>query len=418
MIRILSYFIICFIISILFQISGYSNIKLKKILSVSNTPIEALSMSSDGLYLAIGTLDGIIQVLDIKTGVLEKIGQHDQKVTAIKWYPNKKIIVSTSIDTTVKIWDLKKSSVKVMREHLGPVFSLDIDPQEKWIATAGSGNRIILWDPKENQIISKKIYKEAIWSLKFSPNGKYIACGGGEGDPRVILWNYNTDQLISMNKHKKGINSLSFSPQGKYLASASVDHKILIWDLSTKKTKSLILKKKEIWKIKYYNVNNLLINYLDKYIYKLNIKKNIYSVQYKHFAQITSFTCTKNKSPIILGDSLGNIIILDKQVIKPHNQKSLANHEIAIQLLSPYRTIKLNQPIKLNLLIKSKYYIKKIIIFIINEDTRVFTYKPVENVNTVEILKYIQFTKGKNHIFIMVTDQSGMDTRRYLFNIQ
>ena len=97
--------------------------------------------------------------------------------------------------------------------------------------------------------------KSPIWVMKISKNYEYLATGGKNGCIKIFsFFNYNSDDfdfiytkknilnyfklisekpILNLNKHKKDITDLSWSPYNfELLLSASVDHYVILWDIS------------------------------------------------------------------------------------------------------------------------------------------------------------------------------------------
>lgn len=72
-----------------------------------------------------------------------------------------------------------------------------------------------------------------VLALAISPDSRFLASAGL--DDRIIIWDITTGQArFTINDaHNKPINSLAISPDGQWLASASDDDTIKIWQLAT-----------------------------------------------------------------------------------------------------------------------------------------------------------------------------------------
>jgi WD40 repeat protein len=74
---------------------------------------------------------------------------------------------------------------------------------------------------------------EIIEVLAISPDASWLACGSEKNAIRLIPLKGNNLQF-TLNGHSDKIKSLIFSFDGKYLYSASLDGKVLKWDLSSR----------------------------------------------------------------------------------------------------------------------------------------------------------------------------------------
>ncbi|EGJ32189.1 MULTISPECIES: hypothetical protein [Moorena] len=73
-------------------------------------------------------------------------------------------------------------------------------------------------------------HNNQLTSIKFSPDGKLLA--SASLDSRIKLWDVTTGkELQTLIGHRHWVNSVSFSPDGKLLASAGSDNTVKLWNL-------------------------------------------------------------------------------------------------------------------------------------------------------------------------------------------
>ena len=70
--------------------------------------VTSVAISPDGRWVAAGSLDTIVRVWDVATGVLvERLKGHSDSVYSVSFTPDGKGLVSGSLDKTLKYWDLQ-----------------------------------------------------------------------------------------------------------------------------------------------------------------------------------------------------------------------------------------------------------------------------------------------------------------------
>lgn len=172
------------------------------------SPIYTVDWTSDGRYLAYGGR-GVekgpnrIFVYDIKNDMLIDNGMgHEDWILQVKWIPNSKILVTSSMDGSVAIWD---GDNEYKKHILG------------------------LWN-------------EGISAIAVSNNGKYIAVGTWDGSLTIfncleeLEFNSTNQEVIEYTRasKNKGWTSagLSFSKDSRYLASGSYGGEINVFLLA------------------------------------------------------------------------------------------------------------------------------------------------------------------------------------------
>jgi WD40 repeat protein len=113
-------------------------------------------------------------------------------------------------------------------------------PGKREFYTSGSDGKVLRWnlDNKEQSIQVVYSGTEIIEVLSVSPDANWLACGGNNAVIKMIPLKANSIGY-DLKGHSGIIKSLIFSFDGKYLYSASLDGKVLKWDMATRTSKNL-----------------------------------------------------------------------------------------------------------------------------------------------------------------------------------
>lgn len=163
-----------------------------------------------------------------------------------------KRIAATNMEDTIKIWDLNGEEIKTINSKKSgnikdpssstgdcPVNSVSFNPSSNTIA-ASDGDNIKLWDfhGRELKIFPGKGKDVTVTSI--SNDGKLIAAVSSHG--KVNIWNRNGEDIPAF-QHSENffplMNPISFSPDGKSIASSDGEKNVILWNLQTKKAKTL-----------------------------------------------------------------------------------------------------------------------------------------------------------------------------------
>jgi WD40 repeat protein len=119
--------------------------------------------------------------------------------------------------------------------HDGEITSIAYVPGEREFYTSGADGNVIKWSLDEGEQTLQIIYSgnEIIEVLAVSPDASWLACGSDNSSIKMIPLKGNSE-AYEMSGHSGKIKSLVFSYDGNYLYSASLDGKVLKWDLAAR----------------------------------------------------------------------------------------------------------------------------------------------------------------------------------------
>ena len=153
---------------------------------------------------------------------------HTDKVNALAFTRDGKMLASGSDDGTIQLWDI---SIGLPTRSLpaGKTGALAFSSDGKILASANSTDSIQLWDVATGrQWTSLKSENGYITVLTFSTDGKTLASGDRYGT--IQLWDIATGNVLTTYKgHVNWIKALVFSSDGKTLASGSSDGAMFLW---------------------------------------------------------------------------------------------------------------------------------------------------------------------------------------------
>ena len=90
---------------------------------------------------------------------------------------------------------------------------------------------------KESSLLQRKMtwqaHAGAVTSISFSPDRQFLATAGV--DDRVRIWDLSGKKIAEWKALQQSVNMVSFSPNGKFLATAGRDSTVKFWNLSGKK---------------------------------------------------------------------------------------------------------------------------------------------------------------------------------------
>ena len=213
-----------------------------------NNYVFSISYSPDGNRLAFGGINNTIKILNVKSDTLERTFS-EHSVTSVLQYSNDgKYIGSTCKDFTytfcshdIKLWDVSSGNLlRIFTGNSGAQLSLAFSKNDTYLISGGVDNNVKVWDVSSGNLIrSCQGHNGAVRSVAFGPDTSIFASGGE--DSTVRIWQTSTGNLIrTLRIHTAIVTGVGFSPDGKYLASASNDATIKITDVVTGNTVSTL----------------------------------------------------------------------------------------------------------------------------------------------------------------------------------
>ncbi|RKY10524.1 MAG: hypothetical protein DRP56_00720, partial [Planctomycetota bacterium] len=255
------------------------NFKLSKHLETARI----ITISPNGDFVAFGSVDNAIKILDAKNGEIKAFIRGDQRtVKLLKFSPDSKSLAYAGSDEILHLWNIeKKAEAFSFQGHEGELQALAFSPDGRQIALSKKWTE---WTPHQGgkgrsgkgrkgvellDIISGKsslIEDFGGGTLAYSPDGEYIASGdtayffetkerlplpktggkcrifspGGKllatvdrNGNNIILSKWDTKDFITLSGHWVTVNTLAFNSDGSRLFSGSDDNTIKVWDTTT-----------------------------------------------------------------------------------------------------------------------------------------------------------------------------------------
>jgi WD40 repeat protein len=221
-----------------------------------------VALSRDGRLAAVGGDDGMISLIDARTGA--EVGQpfsaHEGAVTAIAFDDDGSSVASAGCElpepgtiscdgSGVAVWDIA-SARRVAGGRLDGESYVDritFSPDGSMLAAAGASWKVSLWDVAANRPFGGQLDSgDRITDLAWTPDSRLLAVAsafGGAHAPgasqernnKVVVWDVANRAPVGepLLDHDSGVSAVAFSPDGAVLASGDYLGEIRLWDAET-----------------------------------------------------------------------------------------------------------------------------------------------------------------------------------------
>jgi eukaryotic-like serine/threonine-protein kinase len=199
-------------------------------------------MNRDLSTLAMGTVDGQVQLWHLPGATPQTWNAHAKRIRNVAISPDGRMLASKADDRMVKLWIIESHTLlaeipipdeSAVRNDSAPLV-WSSDGQTLAIATE---TEIMLHDTA-GRLLFKIDSKGRTFSLRFSPDDRLLI--SGRQDQRLAFWDPQTGALLDMisTSHRGGAYDICFSPDGRTLVT--VVDQVKLWSVATRQEVSTL----------------------------------------------------------------------------------------------------------------------------------------------------------------------------------
>ncbi len=156
----------------------------------------------------------------------------DGRVNALAVAPDGSWLATGSSDGTVRLLDAATGQVRIaFAGHPRPISALAIASDGSWLATCGWDKKMRIWDPATGKERANIACNDTS-AIAIAPDGSWLAIGIGSS---VRMWDTatKTERRRSDVGQAGWVTAVAISPKGDWIATGSKSRGLLIWDAAT-----------------------------------------------------------------------------------------------------------------------------------------------------------------------------------------
>ncbi|MGE0103374.1 MAG: protein kinase [Blastocatellales bacterium] len=230
--------------------------------TLTNCPVEAISLSSDGNLLSIGELLSNalckqpptvnLSLWELEPLKLRYFIPSQKHLTGVAFLSTRNSMAYSNIAGSAYVIDAETGKQKAefighLRQNLAndsgssdSITAMDASPDGRMIATGSHKNIVKLWNPEGREIRTLRGPGQAtdagghtVHAVAFSNNGRMLAVGGF--DNGIPIFDPSSGNVLRrLSGHTRSTTlAIRFSPDDRLLATAGEDSVIKIWDINT-----------------------------------------------------------------------------------------------------------------------------------------------------------------------------------------
>ncbi|XP_066199241.1 telomerase protein component 1 [Saccopteryx leptura] len=197
-------------------------------LTVSSSPT-AVAFSPSGQRAAVGTANGMVYLLDLKTWQEEKsVVSGCDGVSSCSFLSESALFLS-AFDGLLELWDLQHGCrVLQTKAHQYQITGCCLSPDRRLLATVCLGGCLKLWDTVRGQLAFQHTSPQPVNCVAFHPEGQVIAIGSWAGS-----FSFFQVDGLQVTKELGGpgasVRTLAFNVPGRVVAVGRLDRMVELW---------------------------------------------------------------------------------------------------------------------------------------------------------------------------------------------
>ncbi|WWD22084.1 hypothetical protein CI109_106573 [Kwoniella shandongensis] len=226
--------------------TGLPKYKLAQTLSAHSRGVTALRFSPDGKVLVSAGADGWLHFWEPKTGEhIRSLRCHKTGINDISISPDSLYIATASDDCTSTIHLLHPPNsasstppppLRILSSHTAPILSIAFSPKSNLLVTGSFDESAIIWDVRRGKALRVlPAHADAIWCVGWDAEGGMVLTASADG--LIRLWDANNGQCLKTldNDTNSPVSFATLTPSSSFLLSSTLSSTLRVYNIHTSK---------------------------------------------------------------------------------------------------------------------------------------------------------------------------------------
>ena len=187
-------------------------------------PLTAIASSRDGKYLATGTKDGYVQVLDTGTWAEMFSVKQTAPVRDLKFRPTDGEHLAIAMGDSVEVRETSTGKEIWRFQQGGEVNAVTYSTEGRYVATGSQDRMARIYEADTGREIAYFLHEAGVYDVKLNPDDRYLATASRH----TTVWEIGTGKLKFASS---GGEFVQYSDKGNYLAIVG-EPLIEMWDFT------------------------------------------------------------------------------------------------------------------------------------------------------------------------------------------
>lgn len=193
----------------------------------------SLARSANGAALVVGSGNGTITRIDLKTLTTPGILWHEAPVRRVEFLDGNTQVVAVDERGTLNLWNLETGQSEQLARGGEKAAAWTISAQESGtlVARGGSGPNVEIWDASDLTMIRElEVPPTGTSAVKFSPSGRQLAVAPRRAPIRIYRDNAWETPALELPATEANVVAMAYADDDRFLAIARDDKTVEIFE--------------------------------------------------------------------------------------------------------------------------------------------------------------------------------------------